>query len=88
MRIPTFGVGCLTLFPLPRSGYRVTSKAMDCSEGARQMLEDLWRDRFEAAELRYVANPSTENRAAYLSELKTFADLVLRGEAPDLHQRT
>jgi hypothetical protein len=37
----------------------------------------------EAAEIRYSETQSVETRAAYRGVLKTFADLVLRGETPE-----
>ena len=49
----------------------------------RRLLEELWRAKVDAAAARYSENPSTETLAAYRSVLKRFADLVLRGEAPE-----
>ena len=56
---------------------------MDYAESAKDRLENQWRTKVEAAEDHYSENPSIETRAAYVGILKTFADLVLRGEAPD-----
>jgi len=49
----------------------------------RRLLEKLRRAKVDAAAARYSENPSTETLAAYRSVLKRFADLVLRGEAPE-----
>jgi len=56
---------------------------MDYAENAKERRENLWRAKFEAAEVCYADNPCSETKAVYLSVLKTFADLVLRGEAPE-----
>jgi hypothetical protein len=50
---------------------------------SKDKLENLWRARVEVAEVRYSENPCIETRAAYRGMLKTFADLVLRGESLD-----
>jgi hypothetical protein len=54
---------------------------MDCVDSTQEMLENHWRGKVEAAEVDYSENPYTEARVAYLNVLKSFADLVLRGEA-------
>ena len=56
---------------------------MDYAESAKDSLEDQWRAKLEAAEVRYSDAPSSETRTVYLSVLKTFAELVLRPEAPN-----
>ena len=56
---------------------------MEYAETATQRLESLWRAKVEAARLRHSDEQSPETRAAYRSVLKTFADLVLRGKAPE-----
>ena len=56
---------------------------MDYAESPKERQENLWRAKVEAADAHLSANPSIETRAAYLRALKTFADLVLRDEAPE-----
>ena len=65
--IPTLLCALPRIFPRlqdPATGYRI---AMDCSEGASQMQEDLWQ----------LRSKCIETRAAYRGVFKTFADLVL-----------
>ena len=57
---------------------------MGYSQGSRQMLEDLWRAKVEAAAARYSENPSIETKSAYLGVLDTFADLVLRAKRQEV----
>jgi len=56
---------------------------MDYEENAQERQENHWRAELQGAEVGYSEDPCIETRAAYRSVLKTFADLVLRGEAPD-----
>ena len=56
---------------------------MDYAESPKDRLENFRRIKLETAEVRYSENPCIETRAAYRGMLKTFADLVLRGEAPE-----
>jgi hypothetical protein len=56
---------------------------MDYQESAKESLENFWLAKVEAAEVQYSENPCIETKAAYRSVLETFADLVLRGEAPE-----
>jgi hypothetical protein len=55
---------------------------MDYAESAKERLENFWRAKLEAAAVHYSENPSTEAKAAYRSVLQTFANLLLRGDAP------
>jgi hypothetical protein len=48
-----------------------------------ERLENAWRAKVEAAGVHYSDTPSSEAKAAYVNLLKTFADLVLRGAAPE-----
>ena len=56
---------------------------MDYAGNAKERRENALLAKVEAAEVRYSDNPCIETKAVYLSVLKTFADLVLRGEAPE-----
>jgi hypothetical protein len=56
---------------------------MDSGESGKERLENHWRAKVAAAEVRYSNAPSSETKSAYLHLLKTFADLVLRHETPE-----
>ena len=56
---------------------------MEDFKSAPERLEDLWRAKVEAAKRRYSDHQSAKTKAAYRSVLKKFADLVLRGNAPE-----
>lgn len=53
------------------------------AESAKERLENHWWAELEAAKVRYSDSPSGETKATYLGVLKTFAELVLRGKAPE-----
>jgi len=55
---------------------------MDYAESAKERLENHWRAKLKVAVVQYSENRCIETKATYLGVLKTFADLVLRGEAP------
>jgi hypothetical protein len=60
---------------------------MDYAESSNDRLENFWLARVEAAEVQYSESPCIEAKATYRSVLKTFADLVLRGETPEERTR-
>ena len=81
-KIPTFW-GEVSHFLHLHASASAYSSGMDYAESAKDSLEDQWRAKLEAAEVRYSDAPSSETKATYLDLLKTFADLVLRGDAPE-----
>ena len=85
-RPPHFGVGFPTLFP-SRASPSPYSSDMDYAESSNDRLENFWLARVEAAEVQYSESPCIEAKATYRSVLKTFADLVLRGETPEERTR-
>jgi len=53
---------------------------VDFPDGVLRRLHDPYRDRLDDAHRRYADNRTPEARAAYLKELKAFADLVVRDQ--------
>jgi hypothetical protein len=56
---------------------------MDSAESGKERLENHWRAKAAAAEIRYSNAPSSETNSTHLDLFKTFADLVLRHETPE-----
>ena len=83
MKIPTFECRVSPRYSPSQAPGSPYSSGMDYAESAKDSLEDQWRAKLEAAEVRYSDAPSSETKATYLDLLRTFADLVLRGEAPE-----
>jgi hypothetical protein len=47
-------------------------------------LEDEWRDRLGAIWMRYQVDRDPEIKQEYLERLRQFADLIIRGNRPNL----
>jgi hypothetical protein len=55
---------------------------MDADFSDRPRRDDYWRAKLEAAQRRYSADPTEENRAEFRRLLRLFADLVVRDVPP------